>query len=668
MNRRPLPLINELRDRVQGARIFTKIDLKAVFHHIQVKEGDEWKTAFRTRYGLYEYTVMPFGLANAPATFQDAMETIFRDMLDRGLLIYMDDFLIYSETEEDHIQIVLEVLRRLKENNFAIAPVKCLWHASRVEFLGYIISSEGIEMALDEIETILEWPKLEWKQDVQMFLGFANFYRQFFERFARKMMPITDLLRNGVPYELSHECAKAFQNFKDQVTKAPILKRFEPMRQIVVETDASDFACGAVLSCVIAGRLHPIAFYSRRMDKAEIDYYIHDNELLTIVAALKEWRRYLDGAHHQIQIYTDHKNLEYFTTTKILNRWEARWAQELAGYDFKIFYRPGSANGKPDALSRCSEYCPKKGGGSIEENENQPIHQVLRPDQLMSVEGDYVWTSAARAKGSPIMVSSLQSLSEPIVVSSHTLKVIPVVKFDKHMYQDVILSGQDDEDWLKAYDRVLEGKADADVRLEDEVIWHKGRLWVPDSVDLRKMILQEDHDSKVAGHMGQEKMIELGQRNFFWPQMDQWIEDYVHPCPECQQNEAARHACYGLVQPLELAYRPWDEVSMDFIVDLPLSNGCSSIWVVVDRFMDMSHFIPLKDGEKKAPDLVRIFLKEIWRHHGIPSTVTSDRNTRFTSTIWKGIVDTLGIKSKMSSPFHPQTDGQTERVNQTLGC
>jgi len=225
-----------------------------------------------------------------------------------------------------------------------------------------------------------------------------------------------------------------------------------------------------------------------------------------------------------------------------LNRRQARWAHELAGYDFKIFYRPGSANGKPDALSRRSEYHPKKGGGSVEENENQPIHQVLRPDQFMSVKGDYVWTAAARARDSPIMVSSLQSRVEPIILSSQTLKAISVVKFDKHMYQDVILSGQDDEEWLKAYDRVLEGKSDADVTLEDEVLWYQGRLWVPDSVDLRKLILQEEHDSKVAGHMGQEKTIELVQRNFFWPQMDQWIKDYVRSCPDCQKNKAARHA------------------------------------------------------------------------------------------------------------------------------
>jgi hypothetical protein len=200
---------------------------------------------------------------------------------------------------------------------------------------------------------------------------------------------------------------------------------------------------------------------------------------------------------------------------------------------------------------------------------------------------------------------------EPIIFSSQTLKAIPVFKFNKHVYQDVILSGQDDEDWLRACDRALEGKAGTDVTLEDEVLWYKGRIWVPDSVDLWKMILQDEHDSKVAGHMGQEKMIELVRRNFFWPQMDQWIEDYVHSCPDCQRNKAARHAQYGLLQPLELIYRPWDEISMDFIVDLPVSNGCSSIWVVVDHCMKVSHCIPLRDGQMKAPDLVHIFLKDV---------------------------------------------------------
>jgi hypothetical protein len=326
------------------------------------------------------------------------------------------------------------------------------------------------------------------------------------------------------------------------------------MYQIDVENDVSDLAHGAVLFEVIDGQLHPIAFYSRKMEKAEINYDIYNKELLCILAALTEWRRYLKGAHHPIQIYTDHKNLQYLTNTKILGRPQVRWAQELADHNLRIFYHPESANGKPDVLSRHLEYRPKMGGGSIDDNENQPIHQVLRPDQLMSVEGDYVWTSSARAKRSLIMVSFLQSRSATIVFSSQTVKIVPMVKFDKHMYQDVILSNPDDEDWLKAYDRVMAGQADADGILEDEVLWKKEMLWVPDSMDLRKIILQAEHESKVAGHMCWEKRTALPLRNFIWPWMDQWIENYVFSCPAGQQKKAVCYACYGQLQSLQLAY------------------------------------------------------------------------------------------------------------------
>jgi len=264
------------------------------------------------------------------------------------------------------------------------------------------------------------------------------------------------------------------------------------------------------------------------------------------------------------------------------------------------------------------------------------------------------------------MVSSFLSPAEPIIFSSQTLTAIAVVKFDKQMYRDVILSGPDDEDWLTASDKALEGKADPDLTLEDEVLWYKARLRVPDSADFRMMILTAQPHSKVTGHMQQEKTIELVRRIFFSPHMDRWIEDYVRSCPDRLKNKAAHHARYRLLRLPELVYRPWDEISVYFIVDTPVWNGCSSIWVVVDRFTNMSHFIPLKDGEKTAPDLVRIFLREIWRHHGIPCTITADWDTRFTSTIRKGILDTSGTKSKMSSPFHPQTDGQMERINRTL--
>jgi len=354
-NRYPLPLMQELQDRVQGARWLTKMDLKNRLHLIQVREGDEWKTAFRTRYRLFEFQVMPFGLTNTPSTFQDMMNHIFSDMLDVGVLAYMDDILVYADTEEGHDNTVKEVLRRLQENGLAVSPEKCVWKTQEVEFLGYIIGQEGIKMSLEKVEAVLSWQRPNSLTEVQSFLGFANFYRRFLQDYSLVARPLPELTKKeaGKEWTWNPETETAFKELKQRFTTAPVLAHFDTSKPVIIETDTSDFAIGAVLSQRDEeNRLHPVAFHSRKFQPAEINYKIHDKELLAVVDAFKHWRRYCEGATHQVQVYSDHQNLEYFRTTKVLNRRQARWAQELAGIDFRIYYRPGTQNGKPDALSR----------------------------------------------------------------------------------------------------------------------------------------------------------------------------------------------------------------------------------------------------------------------------------------------------------------------------
>ena len=281
---------------------------------------------------------MPFGLTNAPATFQNMMNEIFRDMIDLGVVIYLNNILIYSENEQDHIALVKRVLERLQEHQLAIAPDKCEWHRSRVNFLGYIISPEGVGMDQEKIRTVVEWEAPDSVKGVQSFLGFANFYRRFIEGYSKLTRPLTDLTKKSEKFLSSDECGRAFEELKQSFTSAPILRHYDPELPCIIECDASDFAIGAVLSQEFEGRLHPVALHSRKMNKHEINYEIRDKELLAITAAFKEWHRYLVGARHKISVYTDHRGLDWFTQNKPLNRRQARWALELDGFDFHIIY------------------------------------------------------------------------------------------------------------------------------------------------------------------------------------------------------------------------------------------------------------------------------------------------------------------------------------------
>jgi len=628
--------MQEVQDRVQGAQWFTKLDLKNGFNLIRIREGNEWKTAFRTRYGLYEFQVMLFGLTNAPSTFQDMMNHVLSDLLDVGVLAYMDDILVYGKTENDHDRLVKEVLKRQQDKGLAVSPEKCVWKADEVEFLGYVIGRNRIQMSKDKMEAVLSWPQPTSLMETQSFLGFANFYRCFIQNYSQVARPLTELTKKTEKWAWNGEAGKAFEELKRRFTTAPILAHFDPARPVILEPDASDFAIGAVLSQRDEeNRLHPIAFHSRKFTPAEINYKIHDKELLAIVDAFKQRRRYCEGATRQVQVFSDHQNLEYFTTTKVLNRRQARWAQELAGIDFRIYYRPGTQNGKPDALSRRSEYRPEKGGV-----ENQPIMTVLGKKHFDRKNSSFICSSARLAS-------------------------LPTRKWNPAFQEKVREEAEKDPQYQEGKKQARsnkKGEGKEEIEIREELFYRKGKLWIP--AGTVQQILESEHETKVAGHMGQDKTIELIRRNFWWPKMNERIIDFVRSCPECQKNKAARHQPFGLISPLELPYVPWQSIAMDFITELPISEGCDQLWVIIDRFTKMAHFVPLQ--EKTAQDLARIFSREVWRFHGTPTDMVSDRDSRFTSETGQEFLRILGTRPRMSTTFHPQTDGQTERLNQTI--
>ena len=332
-------------DRIKGATRFTRLDIRDAFNRLRIAKGDEGKIAFRTRYGHFEYLVMPFGLCNAPASFQSYINDALREYLDDFCIAYMDDVLVYTNgTLEEHIQHVRKVLKRLQEHELYVKLEKCEFHVQETRFLGFIISPDGIAMDPDRIKTIVEWPVPKSQYDIQVFLGFANFYRCFIDGYSRVVLPLTNLLKKSQKFLWTARAQEALDKLKTLFTTAPILKHFDPDLPITLHADSSGAAISGIISQPHNGVLHPVAFWSRKCIPAECNYDIHDREMLAIVECMKHWRHYLEGAKYPIQIKSDHKNLEVFMTTKVLNRRQARWAEFLASYDFVLVHIKGTKN------------------------------------------------------------------------------------------------------------------------------------------------------------------------------------------------------------------------------------------------------------------------------------------------------------------------------------
>jgi len=309
--------------------VFTKLDLKDRYHLIRITKGEEHTKAFRTRYGQYEYKVMPFGLVNAPATFQTMMNKILRKCLDHTVVVYLDDILIYFENMDDHIKLVQKDLDWLEQYDLAVSLKKSVFHQEDVKFLGYIVKTSGVTMSDGKVKSIQDWAHPMSVKEVQIFIGFANLYRLFIKDFSKVYKPITTTLK-GSPrdFHWGREQDEAFEKLKKRFTTARILSHFYPGRKTVVEIDAKDFALGCVLSQYQGRGLHPVAFHSRKLNGDERNYEIHHKELLAIMKAFKEWKRYLWGEEEPVMVYTDHQNLQFFLTKKVWNQQQIRGPQE----------------------------------------------------------------------------------------------------------------------------------------------------------------------------------------------------------------------------------------------------------------------------------------------------------------------------------------------------
>ena len=614
-NKYPLPLIQELIDKTTNAKFFTKLDVRWGYNNIRIKEGDEWKAAFRTNRGLFEPTVMFFGLTNSPATFQGFMNEIFRDLVDDGhVVVYLDDILIFADNRAHHDELVRKVLQILRRNKLFLKPEKCSFAQSTVEYLGHIIGNGEVRMDERKVAAVREWPVPETLRQLQRFLGFCNYYRRFIEGFSKIAKPLHHLT-GKVTWTWEAEQQAAFDKLKEMICTEPVLTVADYSKPFRIEADSSDFANGAILSQQVDGVWRPVAFRSQSLTEAERNYEIYDKELLAIMEALREWRQYLQGSQEPVEIWTDHQNLTFFREPQKINRRQARWISELSEYNFKLIHKKGTQMGKADHLSRRADL----DGG---ENDNKNV-TVLKSE----------WFAR------PIIMEALDD--------------------------DFMRRIRQSRNNLDRSVRLALDRGDKDWEQEEGITTHQGRIYVPRNKNLREDIMRTHHDTPTAGHPGQKNTRELITRNYFWPQITQDVNRYVAGCDKCQRTKPKRHMPKAPLNPNEAPPYPWHTISGDLIGELPESQGYNAICVFVDRFSKQIHVIPTST-DCTALGMAKLFRDHVFRLHGIPKKFISDRGPQYESQFSRELYRLLGMEKNSSTAYHPQTDGQTERINQEI--
>ena len=592
-DRFPIPTVDDMLDELHGASYFTKLDLRAGYHQVRVKPSDIHKTAFRTHNGHYEYLVMPFGLCNAPSTFQAIMNSIFRPHLRKFILVFFDDILIYSPDWDHHLLHVRQTFEILRQHRFFVKASKCAFGQQELEYLGHIITSQGVKVDDNKIAAMVAWPQPTNISELRGFLGLTGYYRKFVKNYGIIARPLTNLLKKG-QFGWHEEAERAFLALKWAMTTTPILAMPNFNESFTIETDASGEGIGAVLSQ--CGK--PVAYMSRALGVAKKSWSTYAKEMLAIIEAIRTWRPYLLGQKFYIQ--TDQCSLKYFLKQRIATPEQQKWVAKLLGYDYEITYKPGRENSAADALSR--------------------------------------------KQGSPV----LQNIFFPQV----------------SLWKEIIRAVEKDP-YIQAKSRVATEQPGSSYTWCKGLLRYKGRIIVPNDTALRAKLLHEMHDTKVGGHSGVLRTFKKLRQQFYWPGMHGAVQNYVKGCEVCQKIKTETLVPAGLLQPLPIPCQVWDDISLDFIEGLPTSQGRDTIMVVVDRFSKSAHFLPLSHPFT-AKNVAEKFVEGIIKLHGMPKSIVSDRDPIFISNFWQEFFKMSGTKLKLSSSYHPQTDGQTEIVNRCV--
>ena len=603
----PLPRQDEILELLVRAVVRGKIDLVNAFYQILVEAGDIHKTAIKTPFGLYEWTVMPQGLCNAPATFQRFMNYVLREYIGKICAVYQDDIAIFSNSIEEHKRNVHLILQALRNHGITASVDKSILFADRIEFLGHFISSKGIEADPAKLEKVANWPTPTSASQILEFNGLVNYLAMFdfVPGLADHSAILTDLTRKGVPFRWEKKHEDAFRMIKKLARSVRFLQRidYESGDPIWLIADVSNRGVGGYVAQGQNWRTaRPIGFYSRQYRPAEVNYPTHEQEMLAIISCMKHWYPQLTGTH--FTVLSDHAPLQYWKTQRDLSKRQIRWLDFLSNFDFDIKYIPGITNRAADALSRYPYAQPNK--------------------------------------------SELNSLATTThELNNRVTDEIRTSYFNDPFFKPIVSNPQQ-------YPHFFVHKG--------LVYLHDGRLCIPNSKSTREMLLYQHHDNE--DHFGNGKVYASLSSKYFWPGLSKEVRKYIASCTQCLRNKPSNQTPAGLLHPLPIPEERFSDIAMDFISPLPKSNGFDSVLVITDRLTNYIRIEPTYTTAT-APDIASLVYRTWCRQFGLPRRIVSDRDKLFMSAFWKALHKLLGIKLLASTAYHPQTDGSSERSNRT---